>query len=106
MIWFRALLLAILVGVGVVAFSQVAAKPAPPSAPTEVPTEAPTPRPTRVPLPTDTDPKKARQNETGRLMASMGGATMSQLMQSAAAGRGRRASVDSIKSEANVCLRS
>jgi len=44
MIWFRAILLAVVIGIAVVALSQSAAKP--------TPAIEPTPRPTRVPLPT------------------------------------------------------
>ena len=50
MIWFRAVLLAVVIGIAVVALTQTqtAAKPVPLS----TPTEGPTARPTRVPLPT------------------------------------------------------
>ena len=48
MIWFRAVLLAVVIGIAVVALTQTAAKPAPASQPTSEPTA----RPTRVPLPT------------------------------------------------------
>ena len=48
MIWFRAALVALVVGLAVVALTQTAARPAP----VETPTVEPTPRPTRVPLPT------------------------------------------------------